>query len=92
MFLFIVHFETRANANMYHAIGVGMFLYYLLINAIKPYMKTMISMRIDAKLKITLSRIAAERNRTFSNLVETVLLKYVESKTQKNTRKLPLNG
>ncbi len=92
MLLFIVPFETRANANMYHAIGVGMFLYYLLINAIKPYMKTMISMRVDTKLNITLSRIATERNRTFSNLVETVLLKHVESKKQKSTRKFPLNG
>jgi predicted transcriptional regulator len=42
---------------------------------------------MDAKLKKKISQIAAERNRSFSNLVETVLMKYVESKKKKNARK-----
>ena len=62
---------------------LNLFLY----NGIKTTMKTMTSLRMDAKLKKKISQIAAERNRSFSNLVETVLMKYVESKKKKNARK-----
>jgi len=45
-------------------------------------MKTMISLRIDKDLKDELADIAKEQNRSVSNLIETVLMKYAQQKTK----------
>ncbi|RJR42506.1 MAG: ribbon-helix-helix protein, CopG family [Desulfobacteraceae bacterium] len=41
-------------------------------------MKIMISLKIDKDLKERLAEIAKEENRSLSNLIETVLMKYAE--------------
>jgi uncharacterized protein YfbU (UPF0304 family) len=46
--------------------------------------KTVISFKIDTDLKAKLEKLGKEENRSLSNLIETILMKYV--KTEKKTQ------
>jgi predicted transcriptional regulator len=50
-------------------------------------MKMMISFKIDADLKAKLEKLAKEENRSLSNLIETVLLKYVQKEAREKKPK-----
>ena len=47
-----------------------------------PSQKTALNLRLDSTLKARLQGIARQDNRTLSNLVETVMLAYAETRTQ----------
>jgi predicted transcriptional regulator len=46
--------------------------------------KTVISFKIDTDLKAKLEKLGKEENRSLSNLIETILMKY--AKTEKKTQ------
>jgi predicted transcriptional regulator len=49
--------------------------------------KTVISFKIDTDLKAKLEKLGKEENRSLSNLIETILMKYAKTEKKSQERK-----